>query len=639
MRLRGVDGGSFWMDAGTVRAFEVNFFEKGGDAVARLEWRYSATNSFLGSTTIVPYQYMVPSMTAEVLVTTHNTITVSGKPEIEYFEARLSEKPTETVYVDIFNLAGGDIFGVDKCVLVFTPENWETPQRVHVAPILDSVSNRKVEGTMWITLEPRDNDQFAPGGVAVIDPATAPTAGGLEPGRVQCKGWGDPHYTMFDGSRFNLYAQGMFTLFRNYDGDLGVQTYLQPCDDIGAQVSCTFIGYMTYKGTKVQFSMNQGTSFDDIWDPTVQVDILADGGTAVGFTQESANKVVFSLPNGIKVTCTTGFYRTQRTDGNHWRYLNYYVEAPASQQDRLLGLCGYFNGDGSDENTDASWLATEWIVPSSEWIINGGMNPMVGPSPSPQVVGTGEVDSSDYVSPNDGTTIDNFVFEPACNPNVDPRSPLPTPVPGTPPVVLIPPALNESYVPIVDPPLDPAIQELCEAMINSEICPKMSTQDITGFVEGCTIDTQLALLDTPPPEAAEPFFEACTFDTANVNECNTCTALQTCDETGSCVTVGSNCGSGCGTPEQGTCDENNAVCVCTENYSGDHCGIPDDPCTASPCENGGVCTAEGLQPMCSCPENFTGVRCQLYPVCSNRLQETGTTRLIQLEVYTKCVPP
>ncbi|KNC81947.1 hypothetical protein SARC_05760 [Sphaeroforma arctica JP610] len=103
---------------------EVNFYEYTGGMVARMQW----TPPGASGVSNIPAEYMVPSMTAEVLVTTHDTITVSGKPEIEFFEARLLEKPTEIVYVDIFNLAGGDIFDVDKCVLVLTPENWETPQ-------------------------------------------------------------------------------------------------------------------------------------------------------------------------------------------------------------------------------------------------------------------------------------------------------------------------------------------------------------------------------------------------------------------------------------------------------------------------------------------------------------------------------
>ncbi|KNC78963.1 hypothetical protein SARC_08626 [Sphaeroforma arctica JP610] len=164
-------------------------------------------------------------------------------------------------------------------------------------------------------------------------------------------------------------------------------------------------------------------------------------------------------------------------------------------------------------------------------------------------------------------------------------------------------------------------------MINSVECPEMSTQDIIGFVEGCTVDTMHAMLDEPPAEAAEPFLERCSFDQANQNVCSQCNAFQTCDSN-QCVTVGSACGYGCSPLEQGSCDEANNVCVCTADYVGEHCELAVSPCTSHPCENGGTCIAEGLQPMCSCPDGFVGVSCQLCPLCTNRKEESSTGRIV-----------
>ncbi|KNC82457.1 hypothetical protein SARC_05249 [Sphaeroforma arctica JP610] len=614
----------FTFTAGSVRSVMFEYFEGTGHMVVRLQWKPPGASDY----SVVPSEYLVPAMGPEVLVTTHNTITIDGKAEVQYFEARLSEKPLQTVYVDIGNEAGADIFGVDKCVLIFTPENWETPQTVHVAPILGTTSTRKVEGTMWITLKPRYNKEIAPGGVAVIDPATSPQSSGS---RAQCTGWGDPHYTMFDGKKFDLYEQGMFTLARDYTGDFGVQTYLIPCDEIGAKVTCTYLGFLVYKGTKIQFRMNPGESHADIWDPTVFVDILEDNNNGVSMVRNSDNNVVFNLPNGMSVKCTTGFYRKERQDGNHWRYLNFYIEAPTTMYEKLTGMCGLFDGSSDGETTNPSEIADKWLVTDeSEWIIYGDQQP-ISPTPTPRPDDpTGP--TSGYTPP---ITMDAFEFADGCNPNTAPNEPLPSSGSGSP---ITPRTLNSTYEPIEDPEPTDEVVNACKDIINSGVCESMSDDDILGFVEGCAIDTTLAELDVPPPEAAEPFLEACSFEEKK-DACNQCTSLQQCDmATNTCVTVASSCGVGCGEANgHGTCDESNSVCDCTEDYTGIHCESPLEPCKTDPCLNGGICSNEALQTTCECVDGYQGVRCEQSPACQSAGTDESTGKVYKLEVYTECI--
>ena len=83
----------------------------------------------------------------------------------------------------------------------------------------------------------------------------------------------------------------------------------------------------------------------------------------------------------------------------------------------------------------------------------------------------------------------------------------------------------------------------------------------------------------------------------------------------------------CDCKNGGTC--RNGVCICLVNYTGRKCEILVDQnpcqnnycgnnnnqlnaCSNNPCQNGGTCQVSGYNFICSCPINYTGVRCELY---------------------------
>lgn len=58
-------------------------------------------------------------------------------------------------------------------------------------------------------------------------------------------------------------------------------------------------------------------------------------------------------------------------------------------------------------------------------------------------------------------------------------------------------------------------------------------------------------------------------------------------------------------------------CVCSEDFSGELCEIPTEPCQSGPCVNGGTCQVQtrengSVYYSCQCPESYTGNTCQLY---------------------------
>ena len=51
------------------------------------------------------------------------------------------------------------------------------------------------------------------------------------------------------------------------------------------------------------------------------------------------------------------------------------------------------------------------------------------------------------------------------------------------------------------------------------------------------------------------------------------------------------------------------VCSCKRGFSGRQCELRQDPCTPTPCRNGGTCSRQGSDFRCTCPAGFQGKRC------------------------------
>ena len=51
------------------------------------------------------------------------------------------------------------------------------------------------------------------------------------------------------------------------------------------------------------------------------------------------------------------------------------------------------------------------------------------------------------------------------------------------------------------------------------------------------------------------------------------------------------------------------TCRCQRGFSGRRCQLRQDPCTPTPCRNGGTCSRQGSDFRCTCPAAFQGKRC------------------------------
>jgi len=61
-----------------------------------------------------------------------------------------------------------------------------------------------------------------------------------------------------------------------------------------------------------------------------------------------------------------------------------------------------------------------------------------------------------------------------------------------------------------------------------------------------------------------------------------------------------------------------------------------DPCTSMRCENGGSCVSSP-SPKCSCPQGFSGPRCESYDPCQNMHCKNGGTCVPSASIKCKCL--
>lgn len=88
---------------------------------------------------------------------------------------------------------------------------------------------------------------------------------------------------------------------------------------------------------------------------------------------------------------------------------------------------------------------------------------------------------------------------------------------------------------------------------------------------------------------------------------NYCTNNRPCRHGGTCTNTG----------------QGSYTCSCLPGYAGTDCEIVQDPCLASPCQNGGVCRATDSSPSqgytCSCPPGLAGRHCEVpHNACDSR---------------------
>ncbi|XP_070542860.1 von Willebrand factor D and EGF domain-containing protein-like [Ptychodera flava] len=156
-----------------------------------------------------------------------------------------------------------------------------------------------------------------------------------------CSSTGDPHYTTFDGSRYDWYGTGDYVMVREKVGksrskfsNFEVHVRLKHCTENAWNPSCN-CAVAVREGNDVAIAdgcnLNHGFTIARITNPD---------DCDPGF-------VASTSPDGREFRVSTPSGQLVRFEGS--RYFNIYIEVNGLMEDRVEGLCGSFNRIKEDD--------------------------------------------------------------------------------------------------------------------------------------------------------------------------------------------------------------------------------------------------------------------------------------------------
>ncbi|KAK3508570.1 hypothetical protein QTP70_032905 [Hemibagrus guttatus] len=171
-----------------------------------------------------------------------------------------------------------------------------------------------------------------------------------------CSASGDPHYTSFDGHRFDFQGTCHYTLATVCNDTLGLPYFQVTARNEawnGLSVSITVEVYVNVSGHLVHVSRNMyGTA--EIDSETRNLPALLDSGRVSVYS------------NGRNTFITTDFGLSVSYDGS-WEVI---ITVPGNYSGATCGLCGNFNGDSNDDfrlqsgmlTSSATEFGADWKV-------------------------------------------------------------------------------------------------------------------------------------------------------------------------------------------------------------------------------------------------------------------------------------
>ncbi|XP_046857656.1 neurogenic locus notch homolog protein 2-like [Xenia sp. Carnegie-2017] len=443
-----------------------------------------------------------------------------------------------------------------------------------------------------------------------------PAFGGnnCEHSQTTCSASGDPHYTSFDGKRFDFMGDCEYEFSKDCSKNK-LFTVLTKNVRCGRRVTCTAAVKIIIAGYFIQLTRQRGTAVVN----GVRLSKFPIIRPGFKITNPSWSWLIFTTDIGMSVSW------------NFWSYVKVTVSGKYKGMMCNTSLCGNNNGRQDDDHYYSRKCApspTPCIPDSKKKVVINKCHLMSDPS-----------------SP----------FHGACNRYVDPANLISNckydACRCTDPMECVCNAfaayskLCVEYGGFIDwrfkgTYLYPKLKE-CEQTCSNKgeiftecgsACAKTCRDISRGIkcsetcIPGCHCPKGSYLDDKNhcvPMKNCSCFFEGKYYkagENVKVGRCKTCTCnmgAMACVDDRNCSSKGPCESFPC--KNDGVCIEegNKFTCICTKEYQGKTCEeLKPTPCDSGPCKNNGTCTNKGDNFTCECADGFEGKTCEVMNACA-----------------------
>ncbi|XP_072039344.1 IgGFc-binding protein-like [Amphiura filiformis] len=171
-----------------------------------------------------------------------------------------------------------------------------------------------------------------------------------------CTAWGDPHYTTFDGKRYDFQGDCSYILAQLWDTTSDLTDFMVIQDNVewstNSNVAVTKAIYVHINGAVIYLGPSLVVTVDGNTYPSTAASTALPAGVTICFV---GGKVIVKTDFGLQVSW----------DGTY----NVAVSLPAAYEGEVCGLCGNYDNDGANDIVDPSQnTVTNLIAFGNSWV-------------------------------------------------------------------------------------------------------------------------------------------------------------------------------------------------------------------------------------------------------------------------------